>query len=457
MKINQALTSMAKTSQTHIYQYYDRKHGKNFHQLLEMFLGSTMDEVRLRRAVEFATQTMNLFDVGDATFFRQLVLQREVFRRIAYDKQRDHTAHTVNNWLLGWLLFEDVSELRKKMLTSIERRKIEKFPTFEIFGDLWMYASLLHDIGYMFEGSFRIDNTVQDSEYLSFALGNVHDYFHHRFWKENFVGRPYQQKAILKATCISSPDFTSLKSLTSVADRLRDLNDLSELERRIGVSDKPKQLSSDAFELWEQHFEQYSPANVPTIREVEENFDRYLNVGIPGAGVKVLDHGVCSGLLQLQYSTFYFRVASAIKSRLGGSLPETDRKALSLFIENTEEKGGPIDFDYWWQIVVWSTGATAVHNLVQQEKKKYSVDSDPLTYLGILVDCIQCWDRFSVNPLSIFSGAVPAQSAEVEYDLVNGRAVFSFQNQTETFIERLRDELNNSLLDWDQFIEIRKV
>ena len=169
-------------------------------------------------------------------------------------KQRDHTAHTVNNWLLGWLLFENVPLLKSSIFKGIEVRGFELgkygYKDSELFGDIWMDVSLLHDIGYMFEGSIQIANMAKNHEYIDFALNLIHDYFQHRFWKEVGIFNPASKDALLRSWVFDAV-LCRLKIVNKCCGRMRNLGDLSNLENSINALSEGKKckLKSDAFEL----------------------------------------------------------------------------------------------------------------------------------------------------------------------------------------------------------------
>ena len=94
--INEAIKSLSKKKSSLFHKYYSRKNGQPFpDDLLNAFLNATMDEVRLRHAVDFSTATMTLFGISDAGMFREMVLQRELFREISYDKtERSYSTYS---------------------------------------------------------------------------------------------------------------------------------------------------------------------------------------------------------------------------------------------------------------------------------------------------------------------------------------------------------------------------
>src|SRR6266481_4639429 len=82
---------------------------------MRKFLFSTMDEVRLRYARTCTKEILKTTDLEDADHFRQGLLRREISRDVAYAKQRDHSAHTLHNYLMGWYLFENCPLIRTKI------------------------------------------------------------------------------------------------------------------------------------------------------------------------------------------------------------------------------------------------------------------------------------------------------------------------------------------------------
>lgn len=96
-----ALFALANDPHSALAKYYE-KTNPNWAEILQKFLRSSMDEVRLKHARRFSQVTMEIYDVADADHFRQGLLRREAGQSMAYPAQRDHSAHTVNNWLLGW-------------------------------------------------------------------------------------------------------------------------------------------------------------------------------------------------------------------------------------------------------------------------------------------------------------------------------------------------------------------
>jgi len=116
-----------------------------------------MDEVRITTSNRAALEVLKTIGLGDFALFREAVLRRELTGEIAYVNQRDHSSHTLYNYLLGWYFFIQSGRLKKALAEEFNKRGVpdSTFPFTDYstyFGCIWQYVSLLHDIGYMFEG-----------------------------------------------------------------------------------------------------------------------------------------------------------------------------------------------------------------------------------------------------------------------------------------------------------------
>lgn len=110
--------------------------------------------------------------------------------------------------------------------------------------------------------------------------------------------------------------------------------------------------------------------------------------------------------------------------------------------------------------MVWATAATAIHNLQQggsewtnEKFSRFRIEEDPLAYLGILVDCIQEWDRYTASRGTLIAGRLPMQGIDVKLGTSSGRVVLEFPSVKAA--ERVREGLNEALLEWDSVLEVR--
>lgn len=116
---------------------------------------------------------------------------------------------------------------------------------------------------------------------------------------------------------------------------------------------------------------------------------------------------------------------------------------------------------WWWTSIVWATAAVAIHNLQQQGKRwpgcrdeitPLTLSEDPLAYLGILVDVLQEWDRYTVFRTSIFTGKLPLQGKDVRLGTDNGIVLIDYGSEDRA--KKVREALNTSLQGWDQVVSV---
>ncbi len=438
---------------------------------LERFLFATMDEIRLRYAAESAKRILSLANLEDADHFRQGVLRREVTGDVTYIRQRDHSAHTLYNYVLGWYIFSKNSIIKNNLLEHFERRGVE--PNFR---DAWPFASLLHDVGYIFEGSLQVLSTETQVRQISLGAEIADDYFRHRFWTECGVDSIADRKIVLSQPNLEPPSFSD-RSIAGVADSLRSLGDLEELRKavekerwnnkRTGANVSPRKeidciseeygLPGDAFDLWKKHYRYFRlDTMVERVQLMRGLFEDLTREGLGGTGLRLLDHGICSGLLVLLYSTYWFRVFFGFRD--GKLRNRHEERVRDLFKQSA---GITVTQAYWWwAVVVWATAAAALHN-IQQDKsirkmnlqiKPIRVEEDPLAYLGVLVDCIQEWDRYTVSGEPVIAGLLPLQGADVDLKTERGKIVIDYRDEERA--ASVRDALGRSLQGWANIVEI---
>ena len=102
-----------------------------------------------------------------------------------------------------------------------------------------------------------------------------------------------------------------------------------------------------------------------------------------GIEVRLLDHGVCSGLLNLMAATYYYRLYAKAATFSKPPL------AVQRFLHG--RKWSPA---FWWTGIVWATAATAIHNVQQMNTLtnvdaswpgQISLEEDPIAYREYLL------------------------------------------------------------------------
>jgi len=435
-----------------------------------------MDEVRLWHANSYSKAILRIIDLDDADHFRQGLLRREITGNMAYQQQRDHSAHTLNNYILGWHFFTNSNEVNKAISNHFDIRGVGKQLVRERFGNLWPFVSLLHDLGYLFEGRINpLDTAIQDKQ-VNVGAEVAQDYFSHRFWTECRVDSMYDRRRILELSKVEIPDFSN-RSVAGISDSLRSIGDLETFrkaikeERDMNVPAKYKDylsedygLPGDAFDLWERHYEYYGLNKmVERIKSLRRAFNSLIQEGLNG--MRMLDHGVCSGLLLLQYSSFYFKVRYGLLAANPRFTP-ADKLMWERFDAATSKPSSasylPASYSplWWWRSVLWGTAATAMHNVLQLQNKlpkalrqdKLSLEDDPLAYLGIMVDIIQEWDRYGVSRETVILGNLPLQGVDVEMALDAG--VTRIKYNCKRRADKVSEGLDAVLEEWQKIVVI---
>jgi hypothetical protein len=257
------------------------------------------------------------------------------------------------------------------------------------------------------------------------------------------------------------PAFDRTGTLGDIADDLRNIGNLDDLLPHVCaalVKTRVPQptldnFSGDGFDLWSHHYDRFgNPGMAQRFRSLRKIFNGLIDSGLPDIDVRVLDHGVCGGLLQLAASTYYYRLhAGAL--RASEPRPPVVQRIL---------EAGDWSPVFWWTGIVWGTAAAALHNVQQMSAaEKLAPDwpgtlrlsDDPLAHLGILVDIIQEWNRYSVFKAL---AREPIQGIEVELGTKAGKIFLRFK-EPNAFkrAEKVRKELNQALADWSDLLEVQ--
>lgn len=425
----------------------------DFFSAIGKFLHSTMDETRLAHSRTAADAVLWISHLDDASYFRDAVLRRELLRHVSYQKHRDHSAHTLNNYLLGWYIFDHSAIIRDEFARVALLRQEERAD--DLFFHIWPHVSLLHDVGYVFEGSSDSQSSDYHSDHTAAGARVIKDFFDHAFWVEIGLS-PMDRDAARTIIGDTEVRFAS-GNLNDLARDLRRLSDITDLiPDDIGKT-------SDAFLLWERHFRSFGMTEMADrIRVTQFLFERCYIDGLGQSGLRILDHGVCSGLLLLQHSTLYFKLRRQLKKDDN----EAHRDLKKRFFEQEAGEiglGYSDDSSHWWKNIVWATGSCMIHNVVQMEPgqipsraqrvPKLSIKDDPLAFLGILVDCVQEWDRYQVERKSVWNNRLPLQGNELTIASKDGKIEITYPDKQ--WATKVRDNLGIALQGWGDVLVIK--
>jgi hypothetical protein len=471
------------------YQHHKEREVDGLHwepSLLDDFLFSTVDEVRSRNANKLAQATLTLQFLDEITFFRESVLRREAGGDIANPGQRDHTAHTVNNWLLGWLIYEHSEQFRGAFKVAAQARGLlvdgtGKTIDEEIaFGNVWIYASLLHDIGYLFEGAIEAMSWRADHAMAHQAIIVVRDLWQNQVWPAWGLRSLHHQRIAKDAVASWFRSPPRDNTLISIIEELRTLGDLQSLLRDVDLPSKvlaelPRGYM-DAFDLWHLHYAQHSSGSMLEHVDYVRDASHALAVdGLPGdgmsEGMRLIDHGVAGGLMILQVNTLYFAALRELKI-LKPNDWEDDAQWRAF---KGATRKAEFFTRFWWSGIVWASFATAFHNVQQlrqsarsdrpesllfrrAKQQPLALDDDPLSYLGILVDILQEWDRYQVARTGHVLGRVPLQGVDVRCEISGGRLRLDLSERRVPGggdrNEKAQKALSAALRDWEALVSL---
>lgn len=86
--------------------------------------------------------------------------------------------------------------------------------------------------------------------------------------------------------------------------------------------------------------------------------------------LRLLDHGVCSGLLLLQFITSYYQIVVGLNEV---TIDGSDKKLVKSFLSRG---GEPYEARYWWQGMVWATASIISNKAVRSGPTKNSHGSE---------------------------------------------------------------------------------
>jgi hypothetical protein len=437
--------------------------------LMDDILVSRGDQDRLHFAEEYAGAVLAITDLADAMWFRRGVMRKETLPSTRYPRQRDHTIHTLHNYLLGWYFFINSATVNQQFRAAFAARglRIDDDSTILRFGELWCFVSLLHDIGYLFEGEIPNESMALVDQGIREGIDWVSEYFQEIFWAE-WKLRGADERETARRLTQFAVEPTIQGSAGRIIQFLRDIGPLEQLEAALktamgqdlqGIATLPR----DAFRVWATNYRTYGqPQMAERIDGLEEALYSLVEKGMPETAIRILDHGICGALLLLKYSTYWFRFFFALQQarpRPGSAEAEMHGR-----LQSQLEGQPPYRAAHWWRSVVWATGAVALHNVQQCPnipgwKGKLELSDDPLAYLGILVDILQEWDRHSAKRIpAVESNDRIINSADVSIGRnASGKVCIRYGCRDDNAVKRdrkMRRDLSAALIDWDKLVEI---
>jgi hypothetical protein len=344
--------------------------------LISELFAARSDVRRLDQAQKVARAVLHINDFADIMDLRDIVAQQELRRLIAYSKQKDHTAHTVYLYLLGIWFFDHVSVMKSAILHRSGCKTDRE--ACEWFLERWLFASLLHDIGYAFYDLSEF--TAEDRRRI--------DGIYSWKWLENLFTATSQSARILKKDTLAKLRSAHNKWEKIYSKRLPAptsryapgayVEVINRLAAAPWLGDlNPEWKDKDIFDVLTLGYNADLRSYALTVAE-----EGYVKGGRNGC----VDHAVASGLLLFQYCSYWYWLMDQLRS---------DAKAF-------KDATGGFDYDlknmHTW--IVDACRSAAYHNVQPSVSgadailRSITLQKDPVLYLAIICDELQTWDRY---------------------------------------------------------------
>ena len=402
----------------------------DFIRILTAFFSARTDIRRLIYAQQASEIILNTHDMSELIGIRSIVADLELKRIIAYKKHRDHTAHTLYLYILGIWLYDTIPSILKSFASNPKLQHYTEWYISEIFLLQWLFASLLHDVGYIFSelnenttGDRAKIEKLYDFELFRSEVLKDHDHSDERVQKELFkihnrfnelYGNNWPQK--VSATNDPIEILKAISYMPWIAD--------------LGFKDK----MHNVFRLFDT-----SNRNANYL----ESFAYSVSKSGYKNSVPTVDHAVASGLLLLQYSTYWYWLVNS-----------TDKRN-ALFSNWGGYSVKNIPF------IIEACRAVAYHNIkLKASEAKFNNVEDPILYLGILCDEICIWERFpaSSDISEIWNQSNFLESPDImlssEPYFPEGFALFKIANANFD-LNNITKNLDSKLIEWNEIVRFR--
>ncbi|ANE45357.1 hypothetical protein SY83_02340 [Paenibacillus swuensis] len=384
---------------------------------LHDFFQIRSDIQRIQKAESIAQKILKLTDFSEMLPIRSEVATLELKRRITYNKQTDHTAHTLYLFLLGIYVYDTVTILKGAIDRSINSSKPIRMFIFQ-----WTFASLLHDIGYLY-------SEYKDEQNQKSVLS--YDNLYNQSSIEKFIGNMSQESMLLfKGIWESFVGEYPLKPTNNINIAEQIINELDNIPwlRDLGFN------TTSGLDI----LSQYEATGVD-LRDYTYFMAKNGYNEIP-----VVDHGVASGLMLFKYSTVWYWLSNETKKY--PSLHEE-------FTRNSQYPRGVLS-----KHIIPACSAVAHHNI---SKVKYDYSTTPLLYFSVLCDELQIWDRFLSGSQHIenWNTIEHCMSEQILTEKVNnaeGTDLFNF-SVSYNYYEKITKILNLRLNEWDKFVNLSSI
>lgn len=408
---------------------------------LRSFMRARTDIRRLQEGEKVAQLILATMYFRNIMELRSQVATYELMHMIRYKNQYDHTAHTLYLFLFGVWIYDSLPNVKQAIDNSINadiHLKVKRF----LFQ--WTYASLLHDIGYIFD-HIVVDARVHIDEEGLYLYDGM---FVLAWIKKHIIGDlSPEYEVILRKLC---GEFGRHYKRWNLVDEPTPKAIIKKLSNVNWVNDflPGHEEKKDAF-AW-LALETFDPTGEMLRREAMRiASEGYRTAGQTDLEPKV-DHAVASGLMLFQYTSAWYWLYHKIRQvnyKMYDSMTQTAKYEVPFFEKH----------------IIPACKAVIYHNLQRfgDHIIKFELAKDPLLYLAVLCDELQVWDRFYVGTNRIITWRqrvqVTAEDMMIDVDL-NGNdmvIVTEFFNIDKEQRVSIREKLDRRLTDWKRLIQLR--
>ena len=374
-------------------------------------LFTTRSEIhRVQISEDLAEKILRLTDFSDLIPLRSEIATIEIKRQISYKKQTDHTVHTVYLFLLGVLFYDNLPSIRSVLDDHIHSKDPIKMFIFR-----WTFASLLHDVGYLFYEYHGLKNIFADMFEFKFI--------------QKYAGELTSSSQIslqeIISKCFDEYPNRNIHETTTTLELLQNLNTIPWLKSLGYQTTAGLEVLASSKEMG---------------KDINEFAVQMATIGYNGD--PVADHGIIGGLMLLKYSSYWYYICEKARNQypnLWKELTANFKYPIPVLIEH----------------VIPACRAVAYHNM---SGVKFNFKEEPLLYFSVLCDEIQTWDRFFsgsdyINNWRTVEHCMAEQiTAELITSEMGDNRIFLITSSP--ICAKITNSLQERLIFWEQFVNI---
>lgn len=323
---------------------------------------------------------------------RDIVTEMELSRSTQYPKQTDHTVHTLYLFFLGVWMFDHSAHFRKQYSDCCVTGDRSPRWTYDAFLLQWLFAGLMHDVGYVFESVSPATKPYRESVDELFRVDES------RILKKHF---PYCDAVTIETACsIVSRNiraWSDAGALPQYAEAMTPKAVVRELDKAPWAKGAVAGMAGSTSSLFQVSEERISARlgfeSRPSAAQLMAYGSGAADLGYFGRPPAVVDHAFASGSLLLQLTSLrYWLVRTVAAQQPSAAELLSGRKASDRW------PGFSYDYSALIDNIVPACHAVASHNflpgaMVATSALPFSLEHGPLVFLSVLCDELQQWHR----------------------------------------------------------------